>query len=486
MEFNPDKIYESFVLKSENPIGDDPERPMLENKVADVSVKDVRVAYPHIAAINAERLTRNNTFYLEKGLIGKNRPYDPTGYASFARPYPKPFIREHNLTGGIFTQGEKPMGRVVWAGYRGRKKADGPANPAPQGLPGTIEGIGAIHLVPCISDQEAVPKVLGGAYHTVSIGSRVEKITESISGQDIAALRRQGKELPPFEKGTWYEIDGEKKLSYWMMGEIRALECSYVNVPSDEYAGTLDPDIGAGGLRVLLGEKKPGKANEFAFYDPVSGENMTRLLEMDEFCFAPGFEMVDSLEVGKNILWVTPETQTESLQPPQKTWEGKDAVLGGNKVRVVLENGEICVVRDERGRLYRAETAELRTYTPPKPKKKAPEPAPLPVDEAHTAALGMQPKVAEYDKPRLKEFFAENCHVPADELAQDPDTAPLSVMLATSEWQEEQYVWAYRFRHIAENAANPEIRLRWGITQPKAPPTPEAEAARIIREVLNG
>jgi hypothetical protein len=294
-----------------NPVLEDFSAPVTEALLSDLKISEVRAVYPLIRAINSGRLTKNYTFYPAEALIGKNNPADPTGYASFAKPYGKPIIREHqaqNVPGlaAPIETADVPMGRIVYSGFRRYKeKTDGSRTmPSKKYVPGTVEGDGAMFVVPAITDPEAITRVLGGAYHTVSIGSRVENVTESISNQNIAELRRQGKELPPYERGQLYE----GRLSYWRMGEVRGMEVSFVNVPSDEYAKVVDPDIGAEGIRLLVAEKK-SNSKEFAFYDAKTAEKVD--IGLDEGVWDESFfeSLVDSSKVGQNIWWLKHPTE---------------------------------------------------------------------------------------------------------------------------------------------------------------------------------
>lgn len=306
-------IRESAILSVSNPVVEDTSAPITEALLADIKIKEVRAIYPLVKAINSGRLTRNYTFYPAESLMGKNKTDDPTGYSSFVKPYGKPVLREHQAQKvmgmlGPVEEADVPMGRLVFAGFKRRiEKRDGPGTlPSKKYIPGTVEGDGSMYVVPAITDPEAITRVLGGAYQTVSIGSRVDNVWESISNKNIAEIRRKGEELPPYDRGQLYE----GKLSYWRMGEVRGVEVSFVNVPSDEYAGVIDPDIGTEGIRLLMAEKKTGKANEYNFFDAKTSEKVE--LDMDESAFDESF-FVDSVKVGSNIWWLQEKaTHTES------------------------------------------------------------------------------------------------------------------------------------------------------------------------------
>lgn len=546
-DFNPDIIIESAVLGLENPIRNDPNQPILEASIADLKVKDVRAVYPMIRAINSNKLTRNKTFYPAESLIGRKKPTDPTGYCSFVMPDAKPVIREHRLQGGMFSEPDTPMGRMVYAAFK--RKTDGLV-PAENGLPGYHEGDGHLRLVPAVTDPEAVTRVLGGAYYTVSIGSRVEKIIESISGLDIATLRRQGKELPPFERGEWYEIDGKRMLSYWRMGEIRAQELSFVNVPSDNHAHVVDPDIGEDGIRLLLGEKKPG-AKEFAFFDAVTLEKVMELSEEEHFAFAPSIPLVDSVQPREYYWFDRTQAVSESAEDPavgesadEKAYVGDVIDCDGREgvvlavqshslvVRLLETDGSSSmqiVLRPLMGNRVVRRKNGTKITTKPQGKKALDEPQDDP-EKASKKAMGakaLAPKDADNMKPlrpkgqkpvtngdrkresedpldsargefgpaplhqlslaevaALREGF-EKAFQPGAEFGEKSEYAvPLLALKECGEWTLSHYEWAWYALRAAESA-DPEARRRWGVRAPEGE-TAERLIAATINEVLNG
>lgn len=292
-------IVERATLLVENPIVEDFSKPITEAMVSDLKISGVRAIYPLIKAINSGRLTRNYTFYPAESLIGKNKTGNPTGYSSFVLPYGKPILTEHRSSDsqGLFgsTNAEPPIGRIIASGFRKYKEGVDPPRNAPHKsyIPGYLEGDGSMYVVAGVTESDAITRILGRAFHTVSIGSNVENVKESISGQNIAELRRQGKELPPYERGQLYE----GKLSYWVMGDVTGRECSYVNIPSDEYAHTVNPDVGEEGIKLLLAEKKLGK-KEFSFFDAKTQEKVS--VDLDYAAVDESY-MIDSCQV--NSYW---------------------------------------------------------------------------------------------------------------------------------------------------------------------------------------
>lgn len=298
-------------LAVENPLSWDPTRPVEEASVADIPVPDVKAIYPMIRMITSNKLTRNYTFYPPESLTGREKGGKVTGYRSFVKPYGKPVIREHRVSDGPGREADVPMGRLFYAGFRKRRDADGPLLPAPfPFIPGTAEGDGYMVGVAAIVDPLAIRKVLGRAYHTVSVGCNVERVIESISQIDIAKAYRTGGEMPSYSRGQVYTIDGKPKLSYYIMGEVEGRELSFVNTPSDTHAGVLDTDIGEGSLRLLLGEKKSG-SKEVAFYDAVSKRHV-KIDEIDEYAFDESFGFVDSVGT-RDMWWVDTGNIAESL-----------------------------------------------------------------------------------------------------------------------------------------------------------------------------
>lgn len=288
------RIVESIGLSGVRVLDQDPEAPIMEAKVADVPLAKVRAVYPMIRAIHSNKLTRNFTFYPPESLKGRDKRTSPTGYASFVKPYPKPVLREHRASDGMFTQADEPIGRIIYAGYLKRDVET--LIPAPNGYPGFAEGDGYVCLVASILGEQNIERVVGGVYHTVSIGCEVGKVIESISGEDLIELRRAGKEMPPYERGNVY--DG--KLSYWTMGPIYAQEVSFVNVPSDTNAAVENPDIGEHGVQLLVAQKKVG-AKEFEFLDARTGELVFEHVPAggSAWARAESLELVDSFNLGK-------------------------------------------------------------------------------------------------------------------------------------------------------------------------------------------
>lgn len=297
------QVVESLCMPTLNPLREDPAQPIEAMSVADMSVMQVQCVYPMLKAINSGRLTGNFTLYERRSLVGKDtQDENSTGYSSFVRPWGKPIIREHNLqqVQGFFgPEGEAdiPSGRIVFSSYVRRAQGETQTPHPKAGYPGTVEGDGYIMVVGAITLPEAVQRVLGSVYHTVSIGAEVESVVESISGVDLVKAYQNGDEAPEYRRGQMY--DG--KLSYWTMGPIRGKELSWVNNPSDTHAGVMQKDIGEYGLQLLLGQKKVG-CKEFAMYD---ARTLERVLDSQyEGAWDTTYELEDSVQYAPDTVLV--------------------------------------------------------------------------------------------------------------------------------------------------------------------------------------
>lgn len=306
------KFTESVSLRVDNPINSDPGRPFCESMVSDLDTSSVRAVFPLSEPIHSNKMTRNFTLYPAKSLIGNRQETFPTGYSSFVRPTGKPIITEHRLQDSFLgPEADVPLGRYLFCGYKKRGSTE-PRVEMPPGIPGSYEGDGNLLAVFAITHPEGIERVMGGIYHTISIGSYVDSIIESISGVDLVQAWRNGDELPEYQRGMTYVIDGEAKLSYWIMGEVAGQETSYVNAPADELARNIKKDIGIEGVRLMLAQKQIGKES-YSFFD---ARNETEIpLAYDEGLFDTTFSITDSLRVGENISWLNKPRHVESVEP---------------------------------------------------------------------------------------------------------------------------------------------------------------------------
>lgn len=155
-----------------------------------------------IEGIHAGTVTRNFTRYTEQAL--RNSVH------SWTNPYKRPLILHHNEYDG------KIIGRIQAVEY---------VNESQRANCGSLKFTAN---VPASDEQE---QIKDGRLDTVSIGTMVHDAKCSICGQNIAT---EG--LCEHERGEYY--DG--KLCVWDVYDVEAKELSYVIVPSDEFAGTLE------------------------------------------------------------------------------------------------------------------------------------------------------------------------------------------------------------------------------------------------------
>jgi hypothetical protein len=171
------------------------------------------VLKPRIEAIHAGR-TRNNNIYPAEKLRGDRMFKDangnvmPSGVHSFTMPYPKPMVIDHYPTADNCT------GRITNAQFI--KDAAGRE---------------MIVIIPEVTSEDAIEKVLDGRYLTVSVGATTDSAYCNICGKDII---NEG--WCEHEKGQVY--DGS--VCGWIVGNLWFDECSWVAVPADTGAMVMD------------------------------------------------------------------------------------------------------------------------------------------------------------------------------------------------------------------------------------------------------
>lgn len=172
------------------------------------------VLKPRIEAIHAGR-TRNNNIYPAEKLRGdrtfkdENGSLMPSGVHSFTMPYPKPMVIDH------YTSADNCTGRIVNAQF----------------VKDAVTNKEMIVIIPEITSEDAVEKILDGRYLTVSVGVSTDSAICNICGNDII-----NNGWCDHEKGEVY--DGVK--CGWIIGNIWFDECSWVAVPADTSAKVVD------------------------------------------------------------------------------------------------------------------------------------------------------------------------------------------------------------------------------------------------------
>lgn len=173
------------------------------------------VLKPRIEAIHSGR-TRNHNIYLSEKLKGDRTYRDPqsgklmpTGVYSFTMPYPKPMLIDHD------PQADNVTGRITNAQF----------------VRDSLTGRDTIVIIPEITSEDAIEKILDGRYLTVSVGCSTDSAICNICGKDII---NEG--FCEHTKGE--EYDGV--VCGWILGNIWFDECSWVAVPADTDARVLD------------------------------------------------------------------------------------------------------------------------------------------------------------------------------------------------------------------------------------------------------
>lgn len=192
-----------------------------------------QVIYSTIRAINANKVTRNRTRYVETSLRGD--PQKGTGLISFTYPYPIPILRDHLSHPSMFSgqPAALPYGRV--------------ASPAEFVQSANY---GYVQVIASIWDPFAIDMILTERFLTVSIGCEADEVLCSICGDNIADEDNSC----THEKGTLYE--GIECI--WDVGPIRMREISFVNVPSDDAAMVIKAhDKQVGGEAAQPDKSKP-------------------------------------------------------------------------------------------------------------------------------------------------------------------------------------------------------------------------------------
>ncbi len=252
---------------------------------------------PQIEAIHAG-LTRNKTFYQADKLQGD--PALESGVYSWTRPYPKPLIKNHD------TCCEDPLGRIHDA-YYVRSSSNG--NPA-------------IMVVPTITDQAAIEKILDGRYVTVSIGAETDSVTCSICGTNLLE-EEWGGLGHEHQRGQKY--DGKE--CYWIIGNLWFDELSFVNVPADKDAGVVNP-----GKPIKIGEDIAQETNE---------EELTLDLNLGKFVNQEGQIVDKEFIVLEFKSGPTGSGNEEDNEMPQKTQDGNATTGPVNEMTIEEAKDEI-------------------------------------------------------------------------------------------------------------------------------------------------
>lgn len=168
---------------------------------------------PKIEIIHAGA-TRNHTFYPAEKLKGD--PKLQSGLYSWTHPYPKPIIKNHDTD-------TEPLGRMGKVEFGKSVK----------------NGKECLIAFPEITDPDAIQKLVDGRYMTVSIGADTDSATCNICGTNVVAEGLCG-----HQRGVKYNEDGDPDpngtAAQWIVGNLWFNELSFVNVPADDNAMTVE------------------------------------------------------------------------------------------------------------------------------------------------------------------------------------------------------------------------------------------------------
>lgn len=133
------------------------------------------------------------------------------------------------------------IGRVKGYQFTPLKQGDEFKNDFKRPSSGTDHGSGFIKLDSIITDQDAIQKILDGTYDTVSTGQRPSEARCNICGHDW--MKRATDSTCDHIPGSIYQIDKLEIQCYLITGMLDYKEVSYVPVPAQPNARTLQANI---------------------------------------------------------------------------------------------------------------------------------------------------------------------------------------------------------------------------------------------------
>jgi hypothetical protein len=165
---------------------------------------------PKIEAIHPGA-TRNHNRYVAEKLRGNFEK--KSGIYSWTYPYPKPMIYNHDPS-----DVRQISGRIYNAQY----------------VSNGISGKEAVVIIPKITNQEDIRRILDGELLTVSIGASTDSAVCNICGTDLI-----NEDFCGHHKGETY--DGI--VCEYIVGDVWFDECSWVTVPADSNAQVVDTGV---------------------------------------------------------------------------------------------------------------------------------------------------------------------------------------------------------------------------------------------------
>lgn len=345
------KIVEHVTLLEKNPLEKDPSMPLKEFKAADLNFSEVKTIYTLIRAISSDKLTKNFHYFSQESLMGDgkdSKDIRPTGYRSWIEPYAKPILKEHESGLSWFSSPTAPFGRIVVSGFNKLKETE---KAKKKGCPGTENGSGYMWVVAAITDPEGIERVLNRTYHTVSIGCSADEVIDSITGQDLIALMNSEDDD---EDDYEYHYPGQVydgKLCYFDIRGVTGDELSFVNVPADDLAAVMRPDIGEENMQLLLGEKS---GESFDFFDLKTKEKVAFSTEgycVDKSYFSNSLEEKGLWQVDINFQENKKMPVTESVNIKEKLEKALQEEVAQNfnpdVIEAILSTKELQVANED-------------------------------------------------------------------------------------------------------------------------------------------
>ena len=168
------------------------------------SKEDIPMIFPLVHALHADTITRNRTFYPEETL--------KAGSHTALRPYPIPYIRDHNSTG---SGSSDTYGRVL----RSQMTDD------------ALTGTKVASMIVGVGHPHAVNQILCGNWQSVSMGSKTEHAFCGICNKDLTTDDHCDHS---FDDPKFHVKIGKQHFEYREMSDVK--------VPSDPHARIASPD----------------------------------------------------------------------------------------------------------------------------------------------------------------------------------------------------------------------------------------------------
>jgi len=191
--------------------------------------------------------------------------------------YDKPVILNHDQTDATQT-----IGRVRGASFVRLKEGNEFAHDFKRPASGRDHGSGHINLDAVITDPDSIAKILDGRYDTVSTGQRPSEARCNICGFDWLShdpWDQDSQEPCDHRPGKMYQIDKSDIPCYLITGDLDYREVSYVTVPAQPNARTLNANLES--LQTFASKDSEDRELFFHSFDDSGGLSCVDLFDMD-------------------------------------------------------------------------------------------------------------------------------------------------------------------------------------------------------------